>query len=53
VLLVSFELEEIMNLSDRIDVMFRGRVTGSVEGGKADRMTLGLLMAGGEAHAAS
>jgi simple sugar transport system ATP-binding protein len=53
VLLISFELDEIMNLSDRIDVMFRGKVAGSVEGGKADQTTLGLLMAGGEVHAAS
>jgi simple sugar transport system ATP-binding protein len=47
VLLVSFELSEIMNLSDRIDVMFRGKIAGSVEGGKADQATLGLMMAGG------
>jgi simple sugar transport system ATP-binding protein len=53
VLLISFELDEIMNLSDRIDVMFNGRIVGSVEGGKADQATLGLMMAGGEAHAAS
>ncbi|MDR2355774.1 MAG: ABC transporter ATP-binding protein [Clostridiales Family XIII bacterium] len=53
VLLISFELDEIMNLSDRIDVMFRGRVAGSVEGGKAEQATLGLMMAGGEVHAAS
>jgi simple sugar transport system ATP-binding protein len=52
VLLISFELDEIMNLSDRIDVMFRGRITGSAEGGAADRRTLGLMMTGGEAHAA-
>jgi simple sugar transport system ATP-binding protein len=53
VLLISFELDEIMNLSDRIDVMFRGKVAGSVEGGKAEQATLGLMMAGGEIHAAS
>jgi simple sugar transport system ATP-binding protein len=52
VLLISFELDEIMNLSDRIEVMFRGRSAGSAEGGKADQTTLGLLMAGGDAHAA-
>jgi simple sugar transport system ATP-binding protein len=52
VLLISFELDEIMNLSDRIDVMFRGRRVGSVEGGKADQTTLGLMMAGGDVHAA-
>jgi simple sugar transport system ATP-binding protein len=53
VLLISFELDEIMSLSDRIDVMFRGKIVGSVEGGKADQATLGLMMAGGEVHAAS
>jgi simple sugar transport system ATP-binding protein len=49
VLLVSFELQEIMNLSDRIDVMFRGRIAGSVSGDRADQAELGLLMAGGRA----
>jgi simple sugar transport system ATP-binding protein len=48
VLLVSFALEEIMNLSDRIDVIFRGRISGSMEGGKADQAALGLMMAGGK-----
>jgi simple sugar transport system ATP-binding protein len=46
VLLVSFELSEIMNLSDRIDVMFEGKISGSVAGDKADRNELGLMMAG-------
>ena len=50
VLLVSFELSEIMNLSDRIDVMFEGRIAGSVEGGKATASQLGLLMAGGASN---
>ncbi|MDR0524559.1 MAG: ABC transporter ATP-binding protein [Spirochaetaceae bacterium] len=49
VLLVSFELTEIMNLSDRIDVMFRGTISGSVDGPNADQTTLGLMMAGGKA----
>jgi simple sugar transport system ATP-binding protein len=50
VLLVSFELSEIMSLSDRIDVMFRGKIAGSVAGDKAEQGRLGLLMAGGAAH---
>jgi simple sugar transport system ATP-binding protein len=50
VLLVSFELSEIMNLSDRIDVMFRGKIAGSVDGGKASQAELGLMMAGGKAN---
>jgi simple sugar transport system ATP-binding protein len=49
VLLVSFELSEIMNLSDRIDVMFRGQIAGSVAGAEADQEKLGLMMAGGRA----
>ena len=47
VLLVSFELDEIMSLSDRIDVIFEGKIVHSIEGGKADEKTLGLMMAGG------
>ncbi|RDU24886.1 ABC transporter ATP-binding protein [Anaerosacchariphilus polymeriproducens] len=48
VLLVSFELDEIMSLSDRIEVIFDGQITGSVSGDDADENTLGLLMAGGK-----
>jgi len=48
VLLVSFELDEIMSLSDRIDVIYDGRINGSVLGKDADENTLGLLMAGGK-----
>ena len=48
VLLVSFELDEIMSLSDRIDVIFDGRISGSMPGSEADEKTLGLLMAGGK-----
>jgi simple sugar transport system ATP-binding protein len=53
VLLVSFELSEIMKLSDRIDVMFRGRIAGSVSGDNVDQAALGLMMAGGVQNAAS
>lgn len=47
VLLVSFELDEIMSLSDRIEVIFDGQITGSVSGKEADEKELGYLMAGG------
>ena len=47
VLLVSFELDEIMSLSDRIEVIFDGRITGSVPGKNADEKELGYMMAGG------
>ena len=46
VLLVSSELDEILALSDRIVVMYRGSIIGEVEGKKATRQQLGLLMAG-------
>ena len=45
VLLVSVELEEILSLSDRILVMFEGRVVGTVAASDADPRMLGLMMA--------
>lgn len=45
VLLVSVELDEIMTLSDRILVMFEGRIVGTMKGTDADKTTLGLMMA--------
>ncbi len=50
ILLVSFELEEIMGLSDRIAVIFDGRIAGEMPGKDADEYQLGLLMAGGKAE---
>lgn len=50
VLLVSFELDEIMSLSDKIDVIFDGKIVGSMDGKDADENTLGLMMAGGGTH---
>jgi simple sugar transport system ATP-binding protein len=46
VLLVSEELEEIMNLSDRIAVVCGGRILQVVPAAEATRERLGLLMAG-------
>ncbi len=46
VLLVSEDLEEIMALSDRIAVMFRGEIMGIVPAGEATLEELGLMMAG-------
>jgi simple sugar transport system ATP-binding protein len=45
ILMVSVELEEIMALSDRILVMFDGRIVAEVKGSEADAKTLGLMMA--------
>jgi ABC-type uncharacterized transport system ATPase subunit/ABC-type uncharacterized transport system permease subunit len=46
VLLISSDLEEIMMLSDRIAVMYRGSIVGVVEPEHATAETMGLLMAG-------
>ena len=46
VLVVSSELDEILALSDRIAVMYRGRIVEIVEASKATKEYLGLLMAG-------
>ena len=46
VLLVSTELDEIMQLSDRIAVMFRGQIVDIVVSEDVSRETIGLLMAG-------
>jgi len=46
ILVVSFELDEIMDLSDRILVLFGGRIVGDFDSGTVDRATLGLLMGG-------
>ena len=49
VLLVSFELEEVMNLADRILVMFEGEIVGEFTDIKnLDLNELGLYMAGGK-----
>ena len=46
ILLVSVELDEIMSLSDRIAVMFDGRIMGERLPTETDEKELGLLMAG-------
>ena len=46
VLLVSSELSEIMSLSDRIAVMFKGKIIGEVDPKNTDTAAIGLLMAG-------
>lgn len=47
VLLISLELDEVMNLADRIAVIYEGKIVGVVDAKDADENTLGLLMAGG------
>jgi len=46
VLLISLELDEVMNLSDRIMVMYEGENVGEFEGGKVTENELGLYMSG-------
>ena len=45
-LLVSLELDEVMNLSDRILVMYEGEIVGEFDPKTTDTQTLGLYMAG-------
>ncbi|HSM39071.1 MAG TPA: ABC transporter ATP-binding protein [Candidatus Limnocylindrales bacterium] len=47
ILLVSAELDEVLELSDRIGVMFRGRLVAVLDGRSADKEEVGLLMATG------
>jgi len=46
VLLISFELDEIFTLADRILVMYRGAIVGEFPRAQADRAAIGRLMAG-------
>ncbi|HSK89165.1 MAG TPA: ABC transporter ATP-binding protein [Anaerolineales bacterium] len=46
VLLISAELDEILSLSDRIVVMYRGQIVATVDREEASREQLGLWMAG-------
>lgn len=47
ILLISFDLDEILNLADRIVVMYHGSIIGSVHRADANPATLGRMMAGG------
>ncbi len=46
VLLISSELDEILSLSDRIAVMYRGQIVSTLNAAEASREEIGLLMAG-------
>jgi simple sugar transport system ATP-binding protein len=46
VLIVSTELEEVMALSDRLLVMYRGKVVAELDPKKVTPMEVGLYMAG-------
>jgi simple sugar transport system ATP-binding protein len=57
ILLVSAELDEVLELSDRIAVMYRGELVATLEGRGANKEEVGLLMATGgresQAHEAA
>jgi simple sugar transport system ATP-binding protein len=53
VLLISAELDEIMALSDRIAVMYRGQIVAVVDTKQTTREQLGLWMAGAQVQTAS
>ena len=53
VLLISSELEEILQLSDRVVVLFRGRIIGEMDRADVDLEELGLLLGGASAEAAA
>lgn len=48
ILLVSFELDEIMNLCDRIATISKGQIVGIFKEGEVDEKEIGLMMASSE-----
>jgi simple sugar transport system ATP-binding protein len=52
ILLVSAELDEVLELSDRIAVMYRGQIVATLDARTADKNEVGLLMATGGREAA-
>jgi len=49
VIVISTDLDELLELSDRIGVMFQGRMTGIVDNGADVERRVGILMTGAEA----
>lgn len=48
ILLISYELDEVMNLSDTLAVIYDGSIVDTFKQGTIDENTIGLLMAGGK-----
>ncbi|TGU93960.1 nucleoside transporter ATP-binding protein, partial [Mesorhizobium sp. M00.F.Ca.ET.186.01.1.1] len=48
VLLLSLELDEIINVSDRIAVIYEGSIVGIVDAKATNEQELGLMMSGGK-----
>jgi len=53
VLLVSLELEEVMNISDRILVMYEGEIVANVNPKEVTYQELGLYMSGAKREAST
>lgn len=47
ILLISLELDEVMNVADTIGVIYDGKIVDTFEQGSVDEKKIGLLMAGG------
>ena len=50
ILMISEELDEILALADRVEVMYEGRFVGTFPAGEAEIGRIGLLMTGGGEH---
>ena len=48
VIVVSFELDEILDMSDRIAVIYDGAIQGILDPAETNKQDLGILMAGGQ-----
>ncbi|MGY3776500.1 ABC transporter ATP-binding protein [Helcococcus sueciensis] len=48
ILLISFELDEVMNVSDKIGVIYKGKIQEEFLQGEKNEHEIGLLMAGGK-----
>ncbi|MFC2091738.1 ABC transporter ATP-binding protein [Elusimicrobiota bacterium] len=46
ILLISYDMNELLDLSDRIIVLYNGRITGELDSSNADEKKIGLLMTG-------
>jgi simple sugar transport system ATP-binding protein len=51
ILLISEDLDELLSLSDRLGVMYEGRIVGEMAAAGADIQSIGLMMAGTKAQA--
>jgi len=47
VLLISFELDEVLDIADRINVIFNGSIVADLDPEETNEQAIGLLMAGG------